>query len=102
MSRLPGVPKYIPINGLGDLRPISVTPILSRMLEHLVVKYHISPTISPGELCDQYGFNLRAVPRPRYLIEPTMFPLCCKTANMCDVCLLTFLKLSTLLTTLCL
>ena len=51
------VPKCMPINGLGDLRPISVTPVLSRMLERLVVRDHISPTIPPGELFDQYGFK---------------------------------------------
>ena len=56
------VSKCMPINGLGDLRPISVTP---RMLEHLVVRDHISPTIPPGKLFDQYGFKHTAVPRMR-------------------------------------
>ena len=51
------VPKCMPINVLGDLRHVSVTPILSKMLERLVVRYHISPTIPSGELFDQYGFK---------------------------------------------
>ena len=38
-------------------QPSTVTPILSRMLERLVVRDHISPTIPPGKLFDQYGFK---------------------------------------------
>ena len=51
------VPKCMPINGLSDLRPISVTPILSRMVERLVVKDHIFPAIPGEQLFDQYGFK---------------------------------------------
>ena len=51
------VPKCTPITGPEDLRPISVTPILSRMVERLVVKDHILPAISIDDLQDQYGFK---------------------------------------------
>ena len=45
------------INGPGDLRFISVT-LLSRMVEHLVVRGHMYPEIHPAELYDKYGFKL--------------------------------------------
>ena len=43
------VPKCTPVSGASDLRPISVTPILSRMVERLVVKNHISLAIPPAK-----------------------------------------------------
>ena len=49
--------KCTPVRGVSDLRPISVTPILSRMVEPLIVKYHIFPAISPAKLYDQFGFK---------------------------------------------
>ena len=51
------VPKCTPASGVSDLRPISVTPILSRIVERLVVKNHISPAIPPAKLNDQFGFK---------------------------------------------
>ena len=48
------VSKCTPISGHGDLRPISVTPILSQM----VVKDHILPVIPLEVLLDEYGFIL--------------------------------------------
>ena len=51
------VPKCTPITGPGDLRPISVTPILSQVVERLVVKDHLLPAISIDDLRDQYGFK---------------------------------------------
>ena len=36
------VPKCTPVSGVSDRRPISVTPILSRMVERLIVNDHIS------------------------------------------------------------
>ena len=62
------VPKCMPINGLGDLRPIFVTPILSRMLERLVVRDHISKQYHQGSFSINTVLSLRAVPRPRLLI----------------------------------
>ena len=51
------VPKCTPVNNAGDLRPISVTPILPRMVERLIVKDHIFPSIPTEDLFDQYGFK---------------------------------------------
>ena len=51
------VPKCTPVNNAGDLRPISVTPILSRMVDRLIVKVHIFPSILTEELFNQYGFK---------------------------------------------
>ena len=42
------VPKCMPVKGLGDLRPISVTPILSRMVKCLVVRDYISQQFPQG------------------------------------------------------
>ena len=50
------IPKCTPISGPGNLRPISVTPILSRMVERLVAKDHILTVIPPKQRLDQYGF----------------------------------------------
>ena len=51
------VPKCTPVNEVSDLRPISVTPILSRIVERLIVKDHIFPAIPINEILDQYGFK---------------------------------------------
>ena len=51
------VPKCTPVSGMSDLLPISVTPILSRMVERLIVKDHIFPAITPAKLYDQFGFK---------------------------------------------
>ena len=42
---------------MNDLRPISVAPILSRMVVRLIVKDHIFPAITPAKLYDQFGFK---------------------------------------------
>ena len=51
------VQKCTPVSGVNDLRPVSVTPILSRMVERLVVKDHIFHAITPAKLYDQFGFK---------------------------------------------
>ena len=51
------VPKCTPVNEVSDLRPISVTPILSRIVERLIVRDHIFPAIPTNEILDQYGFK---------------------------------------------
>ena len=51
------VPKTNPVSMPSDLRPISVTPILSRLVERLVVRDFIMPNVSPANLYDQYGFK---------------------------------------------
>ena len=51
------VPKCTLVSGVSYLPPISVTIILSRMFERLIVKDHIFPAITPAELYDQFGFK---------------------------------------------
>ena len=51
------VPKTNPVSMPSDLRPISVTPILSRLVERLVVRDLIMPNVSQANLYDQYGFK---------------------------------------------
>ena len=41
----------------SDLRPISVTPILSRLVKRLVVRDLIMSNVSPANLYDQYAFK---------------------------------------------
>ena len=43
--------------GPNDLRPISVTPILSRLVERMVVRDMIISHIPPVDLTDQIGFK---------------------------------------------
>ena len=51
------LPKFMPINFVADLKPISDTPILSRIVESVVVKVHIFRAIPPNAIHDQYGFK---------------------------------------------
>jgi len=53
------VPKKsnVSIEDLNNLRPISVTPILSRFTEKLVVKLHLWPKLNDDLMCDQFGFR---------------------------------------------
>ena len=51
------VPK-IPNSGTpSDFRPISVTPILSRIIEKLVVSRWLRPAITPDLISDQFAFR---------------------------------------------
>ena len=59
------VPKCMPIKGLGDLKPISVTPILSRMVERLVVRDYISLAIPLGSFLINMGLSQQASLRLR-------------------------------------
>ena len=42
---------------LADFRPISVTPILSRVAEKLVVTRWLRPAIPPENIADQFAFK---------------------------------------------
>lgn len=48
------VPKPMTLN---DFRPISVTPILSRMIEKLIVEKYLRPAILPYIVKDQFAFR---------------------------------------------
>jgi len=51
------VPKIPHPTGLTDYRPISVTPILSRVAEKIVVRQWLRPAITADMLADQFGFR---------------------------------------------
>lgn len=51
------IPKVHPPRGFEDLRPISVTPILSRVFEKLFVRYLFYPSLPKTPLLDQFAFR---------------------------------------------
>jgi len=51
------VPKVAKPCQLSDFRPISVTPILSRVLEKMIVKRWLFPSIPPAAIKDQFAFK---------------------------------------------
>ena len=50
----PKVPKP---TALCDYRPISVTPILFRIVEKIIVKYYIRPVLPADSVRDQFAFR---------------------------------------------
>ena len=50
------VPKISNPGTLSDFRPISITPILSRIIEKLVVSRWLRPAITPDLMSDQFAF----------------------------------------------
>ena len=51
------IPKSVPVSGPSDYRPISVTPIVSRVVKRIVIKNFIGPLILADVLGDQFGFK---------------------------------------------
>jgi hypothetical protein len=51
------VPKITNPVSLSDFRPISVTPILSRIIEKFIVNHWLRPAINPPDIADQFGFR---------------------------------------------
>ena len=51
------IPKIPRSTGLTDYRPISVTPILCRVAEKIVVRQWLKPAITADMLADQFGFR---------------------------------------------
>ena len=51
------VPKHYNPVSVINFRPISVTPILSRMIEKIVVSQRLCPAINPCCIADQFGFR---------------------------------------------
>ena len=51
------IPKYLPVSGPSDYRPISVATILSRMVERLLVMDFIAPLIPTDVVGDEFGFK---------------------------------------------
>ena len=51
------VPKKNPPRELSDLRPIMVTPSLSRLTERLIVRKYVLPSIPSDQLTDQFAYE---------------------------------------------
>jgi len=51
------VPKVPKPTGFSDYRPISVTPLISRLTEKIIVRRWILPSVPPDMLRDQYAFK---------------------------------------------
>jgi len=51
------VPKTAGVKTFSDLRPISVTPILSRLVEKLVVRKYIIPALPADLIADQFAYR---------------------------------------------
>lgn len=51
------IPKIDNPSSMSDYRPISVTPVLSRLLERIVVQKFIYPSINNSMLADQFAFR---------------------------------------------
>lgn len=51
------VPKTTPVSSVKDLRPISVTPVISRIVERLVVRDYLVPYVPREKLIDQYAYK---------------------------------------------
>jgi hypothetical protein len=51
------IPKISKPNCFSDLRPISVTSLLSRLFERFIVHNFLLPSIPTADLCDQFAFR---------------------------------------------
>ena len=51
------VPKVSQPTSIVDYRPISVTPLLTRVLEKIVVQNWLLPAIPSDMISDQFGFR---------------------------------------------
>jgi len=51
------IPKVPQPKTLNDFRPISVTPILCRLTEKLIVNRWLRPALKPIDICDQFAFR---------------------------------------------
>ena len=51
------IPKVSSVKSFADLRPISVTPILSRLVEKLIVCKYIMPALPLDTISDQFAFR---------------------------------------------
>ena len=65
------VPKTNLVSMPSDLRPLFLTPILSRLVERQVVRDLIMPNVSPANLYDQYGFKLSGCSTTAALVDLT-------------------------------
>ena len=57
ISPVPKVKNASEYSGYADLRPISVTPILSRLVEKIVVAKYLWPLMDNEQMVDQFAFK---------------------------------------------
>ena len=57
ISPVPKVKNASEYSGFADLRPISVTPILSRFVEKIVVAKYLWPSMNDEQMSDQFAFK---------------------------------------------
>ena len=57
MALVTPVPKVASPASFGDFRPMSVTPIISRIAEKVIVKRWLYPAIPSGTIKDQFAFR---------------------------------------------
>ena len=62
------IPKCHLLVNASDFRPISVTSVLCRLMEKLLVKTYFIPAFAKLELNDQYAYKQRAVQLEHWLI----------------------------------
>jgi len=51
------IPKVTTVKSFTDLRPISVTPILSRLVEKIIVRKYIIPALPLDSISDQFAYR---------------------------------------------
>jgi len=51
------VPKVSKPSAITDFRPVSVTPLLSRLAERMIIKQYLEPAVGSEMLDDQYAFR---------------------------------------------
>jgi hypothetical protein len=57
IANITPVPKCSPVSAPSDLRPISVTSILSRTVERLIVRDYFTPLLQTDNFNDQYAYK---------------------------------------------
>ena len=57
ISPVPKVKNASEYSGYADLRPISVTPIISRLVEKIVVTKYLWPSMNNEQMSDQFAFK---------------------------------------------
>ena len=90
------IPKTKHPTSPNEFRPISVTPILSRLLEKFIVKQHIypyfnHPSVSPN-LTDQFAFRPTGSPTSAIIYLTTIITSFLKTNNYVHLIALDFSK----------
>ena len=92
-------PNYTPLNQSGQYRcnrPISVTPVLSRLVERRIVRRYIYPALNtpPRVLTLQTNMPLGQQDRLQLplLLSIILFVLCCLVTSMFEFLYLTFQK----------